>query len=154
MRRVSAAIGIAALLGAAQADSLSPLNPFAKYADPTGVVAAVQTTFDAEAGRMVRLSVYNSEDNFLEMASMKHQGALDDSGLALVRFLGLKPGHYAFVAYLDENDDGKLNRNALGAPTEPVAFSNGIVPRLRRPRFDETKVDVEPGSVVVITLKD
>ena len=48
-----------------------------------------------------------------------------------------------------------LNRGkVLGRPKEPVAFSNGVVPKLRKPRYDETKVAVAPGSVVVITLKD
>lgn len=139
---------------AAQADSLGAANPFSKYSDPQSVVAAVQTTFDAQPGQAVRLSVYDSKDAFLEVAAVKHQGALDDTGLALVRFYGLKPGEYAFTAYLDVNGDGKLNRGPLGAPKEPVAFSNGVVPKLRRPKFDETKVAVSPGSVVVITLED
>jgi uncharacterized protein (DUF2141 family) len=67
----------------------------------------------------------------------------------------LAPGEYAFAAYLDENGDGKLNRGkVLGRPKEPVAFSNGVKPKLRKPRYDETKVSVAPGSVVVITLED
>ena len=88
------------------------------------------------------------------MASIKHQGTLDETGLALVNLRGLKPGQYSFAAYLDENGDGKLNRSAIGIPKEPIAFSNGFVPKLRKPAFEETKVDVERGSVVVITLED
>lgn len=153
-----AGMGIGAALvmlcAGAQADSVDAVNPFDKYGDPRSVVAAVQTTFDASDGKRVRLSVYDSKEHFLEMAAVKHQGELDDSGLALVRFYGLKPGEYAFAAYLDENGDGKLNRGPLGAPKEPIAFSNGVIPKLRRPKFEETKVAVEPGSVVVITLKD
>ena len=102
----------------------------------------------------MRLAVYDSEANFLEMAAIKHQGSLDETGLAIVRLRGLAPGEYAFAAYLDENADGKLNRSAIGIPKEPIAFSNGVVPKLRKPGFDETKVDVAPGSVVVITLED
>ncbi len=138
----------------AHADSVPVSNPFLKYSDPNGVVAAVQTNFETEAGQAVRLTVYDSEDNFLEMAAMKHRGVLDENGVAVVRFLGLEPGDYAFAAYLDENGDGRLNRGALGIPKEPIAFSNGVIPRLRRPAFSETKVDVAPGSVVVITLED
>jgi len=138
----------------AHADSVPSSNPFLQYSDPDGIVAAVQTNFETEAGQSVRLTVYDSEDNFLEIAAMKHRGVLDENGLAVVRFLGLEPGDYAFAAYLDENGDGRLNRGALGIPKEPIAFSNGIVPKLRRPEFSETKVDVAPGSVVVITLED
>ncbi len=138
----------------AHADSVPSSNPFLQYADPNGIVAAVQTNFKTKAGQSVRLTVYDSEDNFLEMAAVKHHGVLDENGLALVRFLGLKPGDYAFAAYLDENGDGRLNRGALGIPKEPIAFSNGVVPKLRRPAFSETKVGVAPGSVVVIVLED
>ena len=150
-------LGIGVLLAGmsiAHADNVPSGNSFAQYSDPKSVVAAVQTAFKAEAGQAVRLAVYDSEDNFLEMAAVKHQGVLDGSGLAVVRFLGLAPGDYAFAAYLDENGDGRLNRGALGIPKEPIAFSNGVIPRLRRPAFSETKVDVAPGSVVVITLED
>lgn len=156
--RKTLALAVLAMLGSgasgAVADSHGKLENPDRYSDPQSVVAAVQTAFDAASGQRVRLSVYDNEDNFLQMAAIKHQGALDESGVALVRFYGLKPGAYAFVAYLDENGDGKLNRGPLGAPREPLAFSNGVVPKLRRPKFDEAKVDVEPGSVVVITLND
>lgn len=158
MMRTGAVAALAmACLGAkvgAAADSLDAAARYDQYADPMSVVAAVRTDFAATGGQRVRLSVYDSEDHFLEMAAVKHQGDLDETGLALVRFYGLKPGDYAFVAYLDENGDGKLNRGPLGAPREPYAFSNGVVPKLRRPKFDEAKVKVAPGSVVVMTLKD
>ena len=158
MKKAGAVAALAMVcLGAtaeAKADSLDPAAHFEQYADPMSVVAAVRADFSAAGGQRVRLSVYDSEDNFLEMAAIKHQGDLDDTGLALVRFYGLTPGDYAFVAYLDENGDGKLNRGPLGAPKEPYAFSNGVVPKLRRPKFDDAKVNVAPGSVVVMTLKD
>jgi len=48
-----------------------------------------------------------------------------------------------------------LNRGkVIGRPKEPLAFSNGVKPKLRKPRFEEAKVDVVPGSVVVLTLDD
>lgn len=151
-------LGIGILLagmGAAHADNVPAPSPFSKYAEPGLVVAAVQTTFEAEPGKPVRLSVYASEEEFLERAAIKHQGKLDENGVAIVPLRGLEPGEYAFVAYLDEDGDGKLKRGSvLGRPKEPLAFSNGVVPKLRKPSFDETKVPVAPGSVVVITLED
>ncbi|MEO1135568.1 MAG: DUF2141 domain-containing protein [Pseudomonadota bacterium] len=152
-------LGIGALFvaaSAAQADSVPrEPNSFAKYADPSSVVAAVNTEFAAMAGQSVRLSVYDSKDAFLEVARIKHQGKINKDGVAIVTFRGLAPGEYAFAAYLDKNDDGVLNRGkVLGIPKEPVAFSNGVVPKLRKPSYEETKVAVAPGSVVVITLEE
>jgi len=153
--RILLSIGIlVAGLGVAYADSAPEPEVYTEYSDPMNIVAAIQTNFEAKAGQHVRLAVYANEDDFLEIAAVKHQGPLNEMGLAIVRFRGLEPGEYAFAAYLDENGDGRLNRGALGIPKEPIAFSNGIVPKWRRPNFDETKVDVAPGSVVVIMLKN
>ncbi len=157
-RSVRRILGIGVLLaaaGAAHADSV-PADPvLAKYADPAHVVAAVKTEFSAAPGQAVRLTIYDSEEAFLEQARAKFEAPLDQDGVAVLPLGGLEPGEYAFAAYLDENGDGKLNRGkVLGRPKEPVAFSNGVKPKLRKPRFDETKVSVTRGSVVVITLDD
>ncbi len=147
---------LAAASGATQvrADSAPQPNPFAKFADPDGVVLAVETPFAAERGS-VRLSVYEDELSFLERAAAKHFADLDEDGVAILRLGAIEPGDYAFVVYYDANGDGKLNRGKiLGKPKEPVAFSNGVRPKLRKPTFDETKVDVAAGSVVVIRIED
>jgi uncharacterized protein (DUF2141 family) len=151
-------LGIGILIAgitAAQADSAPAGNPFIKYANPYGAVAAVHTIFDAEPGKSVRIAVYDSEEAFLENALTKLSAPLDATGLALVPLGNLAPGEYAFAVYLDENGDGKLNRGKLlGRPKEPVAFSNGAKAKLRKPHFDEAKVVIAPGEVVVITLDD
>lgn len=129
-------------------------NPFNQHADPEGVVLAISTPFFNDQGD-VRLSVYDDEKTFLEEAAAKYQATLNEDGVAIVNLGAIAPGDYAFVAYYDENGDGKLNRGKVfSRPKEPFAFSNGVKPKLRRPTFEETKVDVELGSVVVITLDD
>ncbi len=157
MRRKIAGAGLwiaaAAIAGsAAFADSAPSAEPFARYADPSSVVLAVRAEFPA-AGGAVRLAVYDNDRSFLETAILKHKATVDDDGVAVMPLYGLQPGAYAFVAYYDANGDGRLNRGGLlGKPKEPVAFSNGVRPKLRRPHFDEAKVAVAPGSVVVLTL--
>lgn len=156
MRKVLGITAVIVAFGAAQATSApSNIDAFAKYSDPAHIVAAVKTDFNAAPGQAVRLAVYDSEEAFLEEARAKHEAPLGPDGVAVLSLDNLDAGEYAFAAYLDENGDGKLNRGkVLGRPKEPVAFSNGFVPKLRKPRYDETKVSVAPGSVVVITLED
>jgi len=145
-------IAAAAAGSAAFADSAPLAEPFARYADPASVVLAVKAGFPATGGA-VRLSVYDDDRSFLQTAILKFNATVDDDGVAVMPLRGLSPGAYAFVAYYDANGDGRLNRGGvLGKPKEPVAFSNGVKPKLRRPHFDETKVEVQPGSVVVLTL--
>ena len=155
MRRIAGIGVLLAAAGVAHADSVPSDPMFTKYADPAHVVAAVKTEFAALPGQAVRLSIYDSEEAFLEQARAKFEAQLDEEGVAVLPLGELEPGEYAFAAYLDQNGDGKLNRGKiLGRPKEPVAFSNGVKPKLRKPRFDETKVAVAHGSVVVITLED
>lgn len=139
--------------GAALADSAPGPDFFSKFSDADAVVLAIRSDF-APAGGHVRLTVFDDQATFLEKASAKHEGTIDDEGLTLFTLKDLKAGEYAFVAYFDENDDGRLNRNALGKPKEPYIFSNDVKPKLRKPTFEETKVDVAPGEVVVLTLDD
>ena len=148
----SITVGAACATSAAFADSAPAPADLADYVDPAGVVLAIRTEFEAEGGR-VRISVYENEAAFLERAAMKHQGIIDKNGVAAIPLYGLKPGDYAFVAYYDSNGDGRLNRSALGAPTEPYAFSNDVKPKLRKPRFEEAKVEVAPGEIVVMTME-
>lgn len=147
-------LAIAALGGgAAFADSAPRPDPFSRLSVADAVVLAVKSDF-ALAGGHVRLAIYDDPMRFLEFAAAKYEAPVNDNGLALLTLAGLEPGEYSFVAYYDENGDGKLNRNALGKPKEPYIFSNDVRPKLRKPTFDETKVAVAPGEVVVLTLKN
>ncbi len=137
--------------GAVSADNAALPEVFSKYADPESVVLAVQSEFDVPGG-LVRLVVYDREDGFLERAAARYWSRFDEAGVAVLPLRALEPGAYAFIVYLDVNQDGKLNRSALGRPTEPVAFSNGFRPRLQRPKFDDVKITVDHGSVVVMIL--
>ncbi|HNS85924.1 MAG TPA: DUF2141 domain-containing protein [Parvularculaceae bacterium] len=140
-------------IGAAFADSAPMPNPFAKYSTAEGVVLAVRSDF-APVGGHVRVTVYDGEANFLETAAAKLDAEVNEEGVALVTLADLAPGDYAFVAYFDKNGDGKLNRSLIGKPKEPFVFSNDVRPKLKKPTFEETKVAVAPGEVVVLTLKD
>lgn len=140
--------------GAFAADAMTLAELEAKYADPSAVVLAVKAPFPTQGGE-VRAAVYKNGGDFLDHAILKQHALMDKNGLAVLSFRGLEPGVYAFVAYYDENGDGRLNRGGiLGKPKEPVGFSNGFKPKLRKPHFDEVKVDVAPGAVVMLTLDD
>ncbi len=50
----------------------------------------------------------------------------------------LPAGRYSIQFYHDTNDNGALDRNTLGIPREPVAFSNNARPRFGPPRYEMT----------------
>lgn len=142
---LAAAASVAGVAAAAAKAELS------EYARPETVVLAVKAEF-AQPGGSVRLTVYDSAENFLEAPLIKHQGTVNEDGVAVIALPNLAAGSYAFAAYYDANRDGKLNRGRIGRPKEPFVFSNDVRPKLRKPKFQETAVRVAPGDVVVLTL--
>lgn len=141
----------AAALNGAFADSAPGSLPTFGTVRPGGVILTVNNDFGARDGA-VRISVYEAE-NFLEEAILKLEAEFRD-GVAYVPVDNLNPGDYAFVAYYDKNRDGKLNRNVVGAPKEPFGISNGVRPKLAKPKFDQAKIAVSAGSVIPLTIED
>lgn len=67
----------------------------------------------------------------------------------------LPAGPYAITCTHDEDDDGTLDANFLGIPTEGYGVTNNVYPSNRAPSFDEAKVtltDAQQASFT-ITLK-
>ncbi len=65
--------------------------------------------------------------------------------------LELPPGDYAFAVYVDANGNGRIDRNWLGIPSEPLALSGSPRFHFGPPRFDECKVRVQ-GDVFRLDL--
>jgi uncharacterized protein (DUF2141 family) len=54
-------------------------------------------------------------------------------------------GKYAVSIYQDTNENGRLDRNMLGIPKEPVGFGNNYRP-LGKPSFESAVVEQTPTS--------
>ena len=98
---------------------------------PTGKVMVA--LFDSEEG-------YNS-NNVLTGVRL----SLEGETLSYV-FQDLEPGTYAIKMYHDVDGDESLDRNVLGIPTEPVAFSNNAPVRFGPPGWDAAAFEVEAGE--------
>jgi uncharacterized protein (DUF2141 family) len=75
------------------------------------------------------------------------------AGSQSVIFTQLPPGRYAVIAFHDENDNGLLDANALGVPTEGFGFSNDAHGFLGAPSFEDAAIEL--GTVdrrISITL--
>lgn len=65
---------------------------------------------------------------------------------AEARFGPFPPGVYAVTVYHDRDGDETFDKNWLGVPREAWGVSNNVRPRLRAPRFDEARLDLEAGE--------
>jgi uncharacterized protein (DUF2141 family) len=71
-------------------------------------------------------------------------------GKAVFVFDGLPAGNYAFYLHHDGNEDGKMNANIIGMPTEGYAFSNGAKPGMTGiPNFSASKIMIEAPEMTV-----
>src|ERR1700722_13990923 len=107
---------------------------------------------DSSSGTLM-IGLYDSEDHFHKaIANAGKVGLLNDRsrlvGIAMraiagsqsVVFTDLKPGTYAIIAFHDVNDNGKLDENWLGKPTEGYGFSNNAEGFLSAPSFKNASV--------------
>lgn len=69
-------------------------------------------------------------------------------------FSDLTPGKYAVIVFHDENDNGKLDKNALGLPVEAYAISNNARGILSAPAFQEAAVAIDDEDKTIrVTLQ-
>jgi uncharacterized protein (DUF2141 family) len=112
----------------------------------------------------IMVGLYDSSEGFA--AAIKHAteaGLLNDKGrrvgMALLAAAGtqsivfaeLPPRRYAVIVFHDENDNGRLDENGWGVPTEGYGFSNDAQGFLGAPSFAAAAValDGEDRSIAI-----
>jgi len=65
---------------------------------------------------------------------------------AVVTVRDVPPGTWAVLAYQDENDNGKLDRNVIGIPSENYGFSRGARGKFGPPSFEDAAIEVRDGT--------
>jgi uncharacterized protein (DUF2141 family) len=112
------------------------------------------------------IALYDNADGFANaLANAATRGLVPDSGRLIgtaIRsktgnqstiFTQLPPGRYAVVVIHDENDNGRLDENAFGVPTEGYAFGNDAQGLLSAPSFNAAAIAVGEAHLdVSVTL--
>jgi uncharacterized protein (DUF2141 family) len=104
--------------------------------DQTGVLT-VNVANVKEFKGSIRMAVYNNQKSF---PSETHSfcGAMTSLAPGTLPKLtceNLPFGQYAVAVYHDLNNNGKMDKNAMGIPTEPYGFSNNVQVKWRHPKF-------------------
>lgn len=125
-------------------------------AAPTTQTVTVVVTALASPQSVVRLNFYHDPATFLKHGQQAFRLEVKPTGKNEISVpVELAPGDWAVALTQDTNNNDKLDKNLLGIPTEPYAFSNNVRPHLSASSFEECKFTVSgPGKVVSITLKD
>ena len=130
------------------------LGAAAPAADTQSVTVRVSAL--ASTSSMVKLYFYNTRAGFLKSGQWAFSRAVKPEGKSEIALsIDLPRGEWAVSLTQDMNNNNKIDKNFLGIPTEPYAFSNNVRPTVAAPDFNECKFLVDgPGKVISIVLKD
>ena len=139
-------------IGRANAGGITAASaPSSRASDLRVVIEGVRSNSGA-----IMIGLYDSSEGFT--AAIEHSteiGLLNDRGrlvgVALraaagtqsIIFTQLPPRRYAVIVFHDENDNGRLDENAWGVPTEGYGFSNNARGLLGAPSFDAAQVTLD-----------
>lgn len=111
-------------------------------------------------GGELLIGLYDNAGGFVSaIANATKNGLMVDSGRLVgvsmraksdsqsTVFTQLPPGRYAVVVVHDENDNGLLDANVLGVPTEGYCFSRDAQGIFSAPSFDAAAVTVGDADV-------
>ena len=88
----------------------------------------------------IEIGVYTPQNKFPDEKDKFKKYRFKPENMKLeIELTDLKYGEYAFAIYHDENNNGKIDKNMIGIPTEPYAFSNNYKPTIKAPSFDNCK---------------
>ena len=99
---------------------------------------------------MVYAAVFKREEDFLKVdkaAATAMAGAT--SPVASLVFAGLAPGHYAVSVYHDHNNNGRLDSNLMGVPSEPFGFSSDAAGLMGAPKFADAAIRIDAADVAI-----
>jgi uncharacterized protein (DUF2141 family) len=105
-------------------------------------------------GKVV-IGLWKSKDGFPKDASKALNVATVEiaNGTATAVFRDLPHGDYAVATYHDENNNGKMDSNLFGVPTEGVGTSNDAHSGFSAPSFEQCRFSVsEPEKVISINM--
>ena len=106
----------------------------------------------ASAAGSIRAAVYSSAKAFEQGDVTTGVAGPAKVGTTDLEFNNLEPGTYGIALFHDLNGNEELDRNLLGAPSEPFGFSNNPTIGFSAPKFEEFKFefDGEPMEFSII----
>ncbi len=92
------------------------------------------------------IALYDSEKAFMkEPQAISKKVVVIENGKAIIQFSALTQSEYAFVFFHDENNNGQLDKNIFGIPTEGYGFSNNAKGVFGPPSYEKSKITMKVG---------
>jgi uncharacterized protein (DUF2141 family) len=104
------------------------------------------TNIQNTTGKPILVGIYKKTDDFpAKNSSSFNKKVLAHSSEVTLTFK-LPPGEYAAALMHDLNENGRIDKNWVGYPSEPFGFSRNFKPKMGAPTFNDCRIDLRQGS--------
>lgn len=132
---------------------LTALLLMSSSSDNKTAYITVKITNIENTNGFIEIGLYNNAKLFPNVGKTYLMKRIRPTGKVITyKFKYLKSGNYAFCIYHDQNNDKKCNKNLIGVPTEPYAFSNNFRPRFSKPTFSDCSFFIKEGKTITINM--
>jgi uncharacterized protein (DUF2141 family) len=106
----------------------------------------IAVTLPEDVTGKLYLVVYDNKADFLgEKGELTIYETAELRKNPKIKLNQVKEGTYAFVAFIDENNNGVMDKNRLGIPKEPIGFSVSKMGLFGPPSFKKASYQI-PGT--------
>lgn len=106
----------------------------------------IAVTLPENTSGKLYLVIYDNKDDFLgEKGELSIFDISEIQENPIIKINQVKEGTYAFVAFIDENNNGIMDKNRLGIPKEPIGFSVSKMGLFGPPSFKKASYQI-PGT--------
>jgi uncharacterized protein (DUF2141 family) len=148
------AVFLAPSMGAAPALEAQGLS------NSLGRIEILVTGVEGSTG-IVRCALFDSPEGFplgmgegpFPAGALQRTSSRPGWGDASCAFLNVPPGTYAVAVFHDRNENGTLDTNVFGIPSEGVGASRNVLPRLGPPKFSDNEFTVGRGERVELEVQ-
>lgn len=100
------------------------------------------------------VALFRKEDNFPTISG-QYLGRIMpiENKKSEVVFTNLQKNEYAVAVFHDKNNNGKLDKNMLGIPTEIYGFSNNARETFSAPSFESASINLHKTTAISIYAK-
>lgn len=121
------------------------------YTDNQGKLLIEISNIKTAKGK-IWVGVYDKPEHYFEQDKAIIKAIeVSKTGKTYLTIHQLRYGTYAFALFHDLNNNGKLDQNIFGVPTEPYAFSRLPKSKWRLPKFEEVKFYFRRNNQLVKT---
>lgn len=111
------------------------------------------TGLSTKGAANVQFAIYD-EKTFLKVDIPPFNKIIKSDNYEMVSaYFDLPEGEYAVAVFQDLNEDGKMNANFFGIPTDPYGFSLNYKPLFRGPKFYECSFLIEKNENKTLNIK-